>query len=173
MTRRITLAAVGLAWGSLAALAAASAAGLHVNTTVSMPAGIWRQQPYRGGLVDGQAVVVCLPPSDLARRYIGPGTCPDGMEPLLKTVGAVAGDAVTLGSSGASVNGRHIPNTAPLHHDAAGRPLVAYPAGTYQVHDGEVFLLSSHDPRSFDSRYLGPIQTSLIMATAVPVLTTR
>jgi conjugative transfer signal peptidase TraF len=173
MKRRVTLAAVGLAWGTLAALAAASATGLHVNTTLSMPAGIWQKQPYTGSLHDSDAVVVCLQPSDLVRRYIGPGSCPDGLEPLLKTVGAVAGDIVTLGPGGASVNGKTIPNTAPMSRDAAGRPLPAYPAGTYRVREGEVFLLSSHDPRSFDSRYFGPISTNIIVANATPILTAR
>jgi type IV secretory pathway protease TraF len=90
----------------------------------------------------------------------------DPLEPLLKTVGAVAGDTVVLDASGASV-----PNTAALSADAAGRALPAFPAGTYLVRRGQVFLFSSHDPWCFDSRYFGPVETSEVVATATPVLT--
>ena len=90
-----------------------------------------------------------------------PGPCPNGLEPLLKTVGAVAGDVVTL----------PLPGYAPLAADAAGRPLTAYPAGTYRVQPGQVFLFSKHDLRSFDSRYFGPVETRSIIAAGKPVWT--
>jgi type IV secretory pathway protease TraF len=105
MTRRATLTAVGMAWGSLGLLTIASSIGLHVNHTVSMPIGVWRSHPYTRPLKAGDVVAVCLPQTDLIRRYIGPGSCANGLEPLLKIVGAVAGDTVVLDASGASVNG--------------------------------------------------------------------
>ncbi len=171
MSRYISLAAVGMVWGSFGMLTVASSIGLHINRTVSMPAGFWQSHAYRGVLRAGDAIAVCLPPTDLVRRYIGPGVCPNGLEPLLKTVGAVAGDVVTLDAAGVSVNGVALPNTAALPADSAGQPLRPFPAGTYVVQPGQVFLFSSHDPRVFDSRYLGPIPTSSVIATATPVLT--
>lgn len=171
MTRRATLTAVGMAWGSLGLLTIASSIGLHVNHTVSMPIGVWRSHPYTRPLKAGDVVAVCLPQTDLIRRYIGPGSCANGLEPLLKTVGAVAGDTVALDASGASVNGLPIPNTAALPVDAAGRALPAFPAGAYVVNPGQIFLFSSHDPRSFDSRYFGPVDISAVITTATPVLT--
>ncbi len=161
MTRRMTLAVVGVAWGALAALGAAAASGLHLNSTSSMPQGMWLERPYTGAVRTGDAVVVCLPATEQTRRYIGPGTCPNGLEPLLKTVGAVPGDVVTL----------PLPGYAPLAADAAGRPLTAYPAGTYRVQPGQVFLFSEHDVRSYDSRYFGPVETRSIIAAGKPVWT--
>jgi conjugative transfer signal peptidase TraF len=171
MTGRPTRTVVGLAWGSLALLAFASSAGLHVNRTVSMPIGVWRSHPTIGPLTAGDVVAVCLPPTELIRRYVGPGSCATGTEPLLKTIGAVEGDTVVLDAFGASVNGVPIPNTAALSADTAGRLLPAFPAGTYRVRRGQVFLFSSHDPRCFDSRYFGPVETSQVVAIATPVLT--
>jgi type IV secretory pathway protease TraF len=43
------------------------------------------------------------------------------------------------------------------------------PAGTYRVESGQLWLLSGHDPRSFDSRYFGPISVSSVQAVARPV----
>jgi conjugative transfer signal peptidase TraF len=171
MTRRATLTAVGMAWGGLGLLTIASSIGLHVNHTVSMPIGVWRSHPYTRPLKAGDVVAVCLPQTDLIRRYIGPGSCANGLEPLLKTVGAVACDTVVLDASGASVNGLPVPNTAALSADAAGRTLPAFPSGAYVVRSGQVFLFSSHDPWCFDSRYFGPVETSEVVATATPVLT--
>ncbi len=167
----MTRAIVGLTWGVLGVLGVAAASGIHINTTSSMPQGLYLQRPYTGVVRPGDAVVVCLGATEQTRRYIGHGTCPNGLEPLLKTVGAVAGDVVTLLPSGVTVNGSAIPNTATMAADEAGRPLVPYPPGTYQVPPGWVFLFSSHDPRSYDSRYLGPIQTSAVIAMGKPVFT--
>jgi len=167
----MTLATVGMVWGSLGLLTFASLSGLRINATVSMPAGIWRSSQPAGLLRRGEAVAVCLPPSALVRRYVGPGSCANGLEPLVKTIGAIAGDTVALDASGARVNGLPIPHTAALAADEAGRALPAFPAGRYVVRPGQLFLFSSHDPRSFDSRYFGPVETSAVIATATPVLT--
>jgi conjugative transfer signal peptidase TraF len=171
MRRPITIATVGLVWVSLSALSVGQALGLRVNRTLSMPQGVWLEHRYSGALRAGDAVAVCLPPTEQTKRYIGPGSCANGLEPLLKTVGAITGDVVTLQPSGALVNGAALPNTATLARDEAGRPLTAYPAGTYQVPQGQIFLFSSHDPRVYDSRYFGPVKTTEVIATATPVLT--
>jgi type IV secretory pathway protease TraF len=54
--------------------------------------------------------------------------------------------------------------------DELGRPLHAMPSGSYVVGDGEVWILSGHDPRSYDSRYFGPVPTANIRGRAVPLL---
>jgi type IV secretory pathway protease TraF len=67
------------------------------------------------------------------------------------------------------VNGEPVADTAQLDEDSDGRPLRPIPAGVYSVPAGAVWLLSGHDPRSFDSRYFGAVPTANIQGIARPV----
>ena len=89
--------------------------------------------------------------------------------PLLKPIVAVAGDRVVLSSEGMRVNGRLLPKTAPLFHDVAGRSLHPWPFGTYVVEEGVVWVASTYNRGSYDSRYMGPISISQIRARLRPV----
>lgn len=159
------------------ALALAGTAGVRVNTSPSMPLGLWRTSALGGPVNRGEAVTACLPERAarlaMRRHYIGPGDCPDGSMPLVKPVAAVAGDVVTVTPGGVAVNGEPIPNSAPLARDEAGRLLHAMPPGLYGVAPGTVWLLSGYDPRSFDSRYYGPIPLASVRRIAHPVLVLR
>ena len=77
---------------------------------------------------------------------------------------------MTVTHDGIAVNGRALPHTTQFAHDSAARPLQAVPAGTYRVAPGEVWLVSGHDPRSFDSRYFGPVPVATIRATVKPLM---
>lgn len=171
--RRLALALCAAGGAVLCALAAAGAAGLRVNFTASMPRGVW--QVRTGAPVARASVVVICPPdrADIReaaeRGYIAAGACPGGLEPLLKPVAAVAGDLVTVTPKVVAVNGQPIADTAPLAHDGAGRTLRPVPSGSYRVASGEVWVLSSHDPRSFDSRYFGPLPAAGVQGVARPV----
>lgn len=156
---------------AVSALALAYAGGLRVNASNSMPVGIWTVAPATQ-IVRGEAVVFCATAPEAA-RYVGPGACPNGLEPLVKPVAAMAGDVVTVTADGIAVNGQWMPNSAALVRDEANRGLHPVPAGTYRVEPGFVWLLSGHDPRSFDSRYFGPVPLSAVMAVARPLLVWR
>jgi conjugative transfer signal peptidase TraF len=165
-----------LATGAIvvAGLAGANVAGLRFNATPSMPVGLWRMVPDRAPLRRGEIVVVCLPGTALARigaarHYIPSGRCPGGSEPLVKPIAATAGDVVAVSAAGVAVNGQPVHNTAQLAQDSAGRPLIAVAAGAYLVASKEVWLLSGHDPRSFDSRYFGPVPEANVQGIARPV----
>jgi conjugative transfer signal peptidase TraF len=137
-----------------------------------MPIGLWM---ITGKSADrGTIVIACLTgPGAIegdARGYIGSGSCPDHTEPLIKPIAAIAGDLVTVTRGGITVNGVALPHTAPLSHDSAGRLLHALPEGTYKVAPGEVWLCSGHDPRSYDSRYFGPVPVATILATVKPLV---
>ena len=149
-------------------------AGLRVNGTASMPLGLWRMRTVDAPLRRGQIVTACLPNTGpiqeaAARGYIPAGTCSGGHEPLLKSVAAVAGDVVTVTPQGIVVDGQLIENTAQLVQDCAGRPLRPIPAGTYPVLPGQIWLLTGHDRRSFDSRYFGPVPAASVQGIARPV----
>lgn len=136
--------------------------GIRINTSPSLPVGLYLVT------ADTRANLVEFCPAEpfatlaLRRGYRDRGVCTDGGAPLLKPVVAAAGDFVELSTLGISVNGVLLPKTAPLSKDAKGRVLEAWPSGRYPVAPGTVWVSSSYDPRSFDSRYFGPIPTTAI-----------
>jgi conjugative transfer signal peptidase TraF len=155
-------------------MALAGAAGLRVNATASMPRGLWRVAVTEARVERGAIASVCPPDGaairEAARRgYLPAGPCPGGYEPLVKPVAAIAGDLVTITARGVAVNGTPVADTAQLEEDSAGRPLRPIPSGTYRVPVGAVWLLSGHDPRSFDSRYFGAAPTANIQGIARPI----
>jgi conjugative transfer signal peptidase TraF len=158
----------------LAALATGYQAGVRVNTTPSMPIGLWAITSTRTVPRRGDIVTACLPDGPALRQamqrgYVASGACPDGAEPLVKSVAASGGDFVTVSPAGISINGMPIGNTAPLARDEAGRVLHSVPAGSYCVAPGELWLLSGHDPRSFDSRYFGAVPAANVLGVVRPL----
>jgi conjugative transfer signal peptidase TraF len=136
--------------------------GLRINTSPSLPMGLYI------ATTDAGANMVEFCPAEpfatlaIVRGYRDPGICRDGAAPLLKPIVAKSGDVVELLARGISVNGRLLSNTAPLSKDTKGRPLAAWPFGRYVVASESVWVASSYHPRSFDSRYFGPISTTVI-----------
>lgn len=158
----------------LGALSGAQVLGFRVNTTASMPVGIWRVAPLSAEPRRGEIVTACPPDTvgtreAAARGYLPVGSCPGSYEPLVKPVAAVPGDVVTVARVGISVNGELVAGTAQLDQDSAGRRLQGVPAGVYQVPASCVWLLSGHDPRSWDSRYFGAVPVESVQTTARPV----
>lgn len=164
------LGLIGLLW------AAAWLLGIRVNTSASLPTGLWLE---KGSLASGvlpRGAVVTFCPSDgpafrLAkeRGYVGGGWCPHAYEPLFKPVVAIAGDRVSVSPAGIDVNGVHIANSVPLRADNVQRPLPAIPYGRYIVAPGFVWVVSSYNSRSFDSRYFGSVEISNIRSIVVPL----
>ena len=148
--------------------------GLRLNDSISMPRGLYRVEPLDGPLQRGEVVTVC-PPMGMAmldaiqRDYVPHGNCEGGFAPLVKPVGAVPGDEVSLTPFGISVNGEAFPNTAQLVADSAGRLLHAMPSMTYEVAAGQVWLIANFNEKSFDSRYFGPVPIAAVMSRARPV----
>jgi len=159
----------------LGTLLMARVAGLRVNATPSMPRGLWRVTSAEKPLRRGQVVTACPPDTPAMREavrrgYIPDGSCPGGYEPLVKPVAALAGDRVTVSAAGVAVNDEPIARTAQLALDGAGRRIDPVAAGVYRVARDEVWILSAHDPRSFDSRYFGPVPMASILGEARPLL---
>jgi conjugative transfer signal peptidase TraF len=157
--------------------AAAWLCGIRVNTSESMPTGIWLATgapPSNGMLTRGVIVTLCptdAPAFRLAKQrgYIGRGWCPHTYQPLFKPVVAIAGDEVSVSPVGIEVNGVHIANSAPLRADNARRPLPTLPYGRYTVPQGSVWVVSSYNSRSFDSRYFGSVKISNVRGIVVPL----
>lgn len=138
----------------------AQAFDLRLNLTPSLPIGIYLPDP------NGNIVEFCppmlggKPMHEWAR--IGRGSCPDGSIAFLKPIAAFAGDTVVVDDRGIRVNGKRLVNSRPHRTDAAGRTLPAIPQGTYVVHPGQIWVISSHHLGSIDSRYFGPIALETI-----------
>lgn len=145
--------------------------GVRVNLTGSLPIGLY----LISTTADANLVEFCPPApfSELSvlRQYRYPGNCPDGDNPLMKPVVAVAGDVVVLSEAGLQVNGAILKNTAPRSVDSKSRPLPVFPFGVYRVAPGTVWVASTYHRLSFDSRYFGPISTSLIRHRLSPLFT--
>ncbi len=157
--RRAALIAFGI---FLVAFQLSGTIGLRINTSPSLPMGLYVTTQ------DANAKLVEFCPAEpfatlsKVRGYRDPGACRDGAAPLLKPIVAKSGDVVELSARGSSVNGALLPNTGPLLKDTKGRPLEAWPFGRYVVAPETVWVASSYNPRSFDSRYFGPISTAAI-----------
>ena len=90
-------------------------------------------------------------------------------KPFLKLVAGSHGDTIELGNNGLIlINGIPFPNSKPLTHDRAGRPLIAFQLPITLASD-EIWLLSE-SPFGFDSRYLGPANIFKCYK-AIPLLT--
>jgi conjugative transfer signal peptidase TraF len=148
-----------------------AAFSIRINLSPSLPIGLYRVTADRNA-----ALVEFCPPEPYAtlareRRYRTSGACPDGAMPLMKPVVAATGDLVELSSRGIAVNGALLPNTAPRTRDGAGRQLSAWPYGKYEVGPEIIWVASTYDPRSFDSRYFGPIKWQHIRCRLSAIIT--
>jgi conjugative transfer signal peptidase TraF len=139
-----------------------AAVGLRFNLTNSLPGVVY----VTTSDTSSPLIEFCPygPFAQLSRErgYRSRGICQDGAAPMLKPVVADAGDLVEVSALGITVNGRLLPNTAPRSTDSLGRPLAHFPFGKYSVPPGFVWVASQYNPRSFDSRYYGPISIACI-----------
>lgn len=157
----------------LGAVAIAGTAGVRVNTTRSVPVGVYLTVPGRAPAV-GDYVFLCPPDTAVfqlarARGYIGAGPCPGGYEHLFKVILAAKTDVVSVQADGVRVNGRLLPGSAPLDADTASRPLPVYRLDPAPLAAGTVLVMTTDNPRSFDARYFGPIGAAQIAAVVRPL----
>ena len=141
-----------------------------LNTTASVPLGLWLKLdtlPQKGDFVqvpiDAFSSTEWVPPHYFRKNMWGK------RKPFLKLVAGSHGDTVELADNGLIlINGVPFPNSAPLSHDRAGRPLRAFELPVTLASD-EIWLLSN-SPFGFDSRYLGAANIFKCYK-AVPLLT--
>jgi conjugative transfer signal peptidase TraF len=133
------------------------------NASASVPVGWYHIEPPRAPQV-GDIVLVRLPavPAALAARR---GYLPLGI-PLLKRIGAGAPQKVCIRGRIVRIDDAAVAATLPV--DGAGRRLEAW-RSCRQLRRGELFLLSTDNPASFDSRYFGPVPVSAVIGQAQPL----
>ncbi|HHS8316189.1 TPA: conjugative transfer signal peptidase TraF [Legionella pneumophila] len=167
-----SLAITGL--GMLAIAGIGYVAGARINTSKSVPPGLYwiTNQPIQKGAF----VLVCpskTKPFEVARArgYISYGFCPGDFGYLIKRVAAMGGDTVTVNDLGVWVNQHLLPYSKPLKQDMNLRPLHAWHLKAYRLLDTEVLLMTHESPTSFDARYFGPLNRQQVQAVLRPVWT--
>jgi conjugative transfer signal peptidase TraF len=141
---------------------------LRVNFTPSMPQGIYL---IKGGDIQrGDYAGYCLPAAMLAigHRYLKSGSCPSGLQPLLKIAAGLPGDQIEFTDNGIYINGIYIKNSSGKDTDHSGRELKRI-TGQWIVPEGYAVILAPH-PDSFDSRYFGLVRLA-DMEKVIPVFT--
>ncbi len=153
--------------------AVAYATGARINTTRSIPVGLYRltSDPVEKGAY----VMFCPPKADAfdyarMRGIISVGFCPGGYGYMMKRVLAAKNDIITIAEEGVSVNGKLLPRSTPIKTDITGHPLPRFRANRFTL-DGSELLLMSDYRTSFDGRYFGPINRSQIKGVIRPVFT--
>lgn len=135
------------------------------NASASVPLG-WYAVSDSEAIGPGDLVVVRTPlrvePLLVERGYIGPGV------PLVKRVGAVPGSTVCRDDVRVSIDGTLA--AVARAADGFGRPLPRW-SGCRRLGPGDVFLLNSGSPGSFDGRYFGPTPARDIIGKARPLWT--
>lgn len=138
--------------------------GYRLNMTASFPLGVYQVDNDKT-VHRGDMILFCPPITNiflegLKRGYILHGICPGNMSPLQKKIVAIPGDEIQV-TNGVFINGK-LQQKSDVHvFDSFGNKLSIYPGGI--VPDGEIFVMSDYDGRSFDSRYFGSIPAKNII----------
>jgi conjugative transfer signal peptidase TraF len=133
------------------------------NPSASAPRGWYVVIPAASLRVDDYALVRL--PGEVAAFAAGRGYLPAGL-PLLKRVGATAGQLVCHIDGKLIVDGGVA--VPALLVDAQQRPLPLWTQCRWLA-AGELLLLNTRHPASFDSRYFGPVDGSSVLGKAVPL----
>jgi conjugative transfer signal peptidase TraF len=173
LCERVIWLAMGAILIMLLAAATRSGALIFVATDSSCPIGIY--QVVHQPLARGELVEACLPEAiasyGMTRGYLASGDCPNGAEPVIKVIGALAGDHVDLSPEEIRVNGTALPQSSTRLRDSRGRAVRTLARGSYETTADNVWLFGLHDARSWDSRYFGPVPVRAVLGAVEPVFT--
>jgi conjugative transfer signal peptidase TraF len=138
---------------------------LVYNPSDSVPRG-WYHIVPADALQVGSLVLARLPAS-AAALAAQRGYLPSGV-PLLKRIAAMAPQRVCVDGNAVRIDEVVVAAVRPA--DGQGRPLSVWQQ-CRRLARGELFLLSSTHPASFDSRYFGPVRASDVIGSAQPIWT--
>jgi conjugative transfer signal peptidase TraF len=137
----------------------------YINLSHSVPLGLYQVIPP-DNLKTGD-LVVFEPPQGARFLIQQRHWLPNGW-PLIKRVGALAGDSYSVIEGSFFVNGTYV---GPVYErDSEGKAL-PYIGGRYRVERNEFLPISTHINNSFDGRYFGSVPLSSIKGKLRPIWT--
>ena len=156
----VVVTALSLAWRTFGI-------PIVINPTVSEPQGFYRivahtAQDYRRGMM-----VVFPVPGPFRSLVYGRGWLKAGV-PLMKNIGALAGDQVCVREDHFEVNGKTQGPVSNVDRTGAALPRLR---GCFLIGAGDFFPMSRNHERSFDGRYMGAQPLSAITGEARPLWT--
>jgi len=144
------------------------AAGFRINVTASFAKGVYKiTERDAAKYAIGDLIIFCLPENIETRNYVPYGFACRGRASLMKRVAAVSGDRIEVRRGIVHVNGRLLKNGNVFKKDGKKRDMKS--CGDLTLSENEVFAMSLYDPKSFDSRYFGPITAKSITGKAKAV----
>jgi conjugative transfer signal peptidase TraF len=169
---RLRVVFVSLGALAIAAMLLWTGFGVVFNYTHSAPFGLYREQFDSEAAIHSPAPYVFFCPD---RRWPSMRGEPNYRDPMRTCPDVVAwpGDIVSVSTNGIRVNGRLLKNSAPIERDSKGQQLRPFAIGEYRVNPKELWVVSSFSPRSFDSRYFGPIPLKSVHSWLRPLLVER
>ena len=146
--------------------------GFRINTTSSIPIGIYRV--ITADNLKGNYIIFCPDNREAFtiaynRGYIGSGYCPNNSGYLMKKVVATRGDIISSTKDGIYINNKALPFSKPKQQDGLMRTLPQWRVSDYRLKNDEVLAMSNQNEWSFDGRYFGLIQQSQIKGMVIPV----
>jgi len=145
------------------------ALGYRINRSASLPFLVYKITPLAQDVEIERGYFVLINLYKISNHVINRGVergYVNLREPMLKRIGAIPGDVVILKNGYLSVNGEATKTTV-ASHDSYGEELSAWPT-PITLQTGQYWLIS--DPkRGFDSRYFGPVNSSVFTHKARPV----
>jgi conjugative transfer signal peptidase TraF len=137
---------------------------LIINVTESMPLGVYRRHPLTA-LKTGDLVAL-TPPAPVAALVYGRRYIPRDAE-LVKHILAAEGDVwCATPGQGFTINNTRAGDVSV--NDSQGALLPLWSPSCHRVAPGFV-LVGSHAPRSFDSRYFGPVPLTTLTSKVAPL----
>jgi conjugative transfer signal peptidase TraF len=138
---------------------------LAINITASVPRGLYLLTPAAFAK-RGQLVLFDIP-SDVrdilySRRYV-----PTTVHQLIKHVAATDGDFVCHRNGGVFINGDIVALIRANDSDGNALPFNPF---CRRLSSTELYVLAP-DPRSFDSRYFGPLGARVLRGRLAPIVT--
>lgn len=145
----------------------------RLNTTESIPLGIYQLEKSNKEIKKGDFIVFCLP-QELHKTafylgYVGDGNCYNKYEPLAKEVVGVQGDFVTTKNNEVFINNKLLKDYRIRKFDSLGRPVKSINYDNKKL-DGYFVLGSLDKERSWDSRYYGEIEKENVIGVLKPIL---
>jgi len=133
------------------------------NDTPSLSEGIY----YRAWQAPETGSIIAITPRAGAVETIRAAGIDIPPVRLLKPIAASAGDHVCRTAEGVAINGREI--RLPVMSERGGKALPSWQE-CRTLAAGELFVIALRHPRSFDSRYFGPIRVGDVLGVYRPLL---